>query len=137
MDFVISSVSVHVLQHRTARSDHHLVVWGVIPKPVQVCYADGLNRVMWLNDESWDEAIRTIEPLLADLANAVMPIANSSSVAPPSLGDCAPKHVRKRILDAAAWARDLLFVFVGHCLRSPAPLSRMLFGLIRGLSSCC
>ena len=116
IDFVISSVpvSAHVLPHRTARSDHHLV-WSVIPKPVQACYADGLSRVMWLNDDSWDEAIRTIEPLLADLANAVIPLANSSSVAPSSLGGCAPKHVRKRILDAAAWARDFLFVFVGHC----------------------
>ena len=36
-------------------------------------------------------------------------------MAPASLGGCAPKRVRKRILDAAAWARDFSFVFAGHC----------------------
>ena len=61
IDMIVSSVpiSAHVLPHQTARSDHHLV-WGTIPKSVQACYADGLSRVMWLNDESWDEAINAI-----------------------------------------------------------------------------
>lgn len=74
----------------------------------------GFGRISWLISDLWDQGIEFIEDLITELRTAVEEIIMDSVARPQQLGGQISKKLRRGFIDAAAWARDVLIVLVGH-----------------------
>ena len=108
------SLEVNVSDENFACSDHAFVRNPVKHK-VEVAFASNLGRVTWASHADWDEGLGRIEVSLDTLATAVQNLLHCDSLRPRAHGDSAGQRQRRGLLDMAAWARDVLYVVVGHC----------------------
>ena len=97
-----------------ARSDHAFVTCA--PElNVAISYSSNLGRVSWASHESWNDGLAAIEEVLAGLASSITSLFNCQALRPRVFGGTAGQKQRRSLLDMAAWARDVLYVVVGHC----------------------
>ncbi|CAE8605722.1 unnamed protein product [Polarella glacialis] len=102
---------VAVLPERVADSDHHIVI-ARLPAKISLDYGHGIGRVSLADSEAWTDALATIDQCLGAAADA-LELATTEMSDAYSTG--APTGRRRAVLNAAAWLRDALFVFAGHC----------------------
>ncbi|CAE8581508.1 unnamed protein product [Polarella glacialis] len=102
---------VAVLPERVADSDRRIVI-ARLPAKISLDYSHGIGRVSWADSEAWADALATIDQCLGAAADA-LELATTEMSDAYSAG--APTGRRRAVLNAAAWLRDTLFVFAGHC----------------------
>eukprot|EP00959_Pyramimonas_sp_CCMP1952_P267048 5583339-Pyramimonas_sp.AAC.1 len=100
-------LTVCILPEFIAESDHKMVI-GKLPIAIAYSYGHSTGRVMWASAAEWDFALDKIAPLLSRLEQAVAPLATDPVLAPNAFGGTAPPRTRRKLLDAAAWCRDVL-----------------------------
>ena len=101
-------VSAWVDTRSIGLSDHSLV-WTSLNAQVQLGMAAGLGRVLWSSGEDWDYGFLRVQHTLVAASGATDSARNEMARAVS-----APVKRRRTVLDAAAWVRDLIVVFVGH-----------------------
>eukprot|EP00438_Fugacium_kawagutii_P003600 Skav221608 [mRNA] locus=scaffold1698:941151:944102:- [translate_table: standard] len=74
----------------------------------------GVGRISWLTSDLWDQSIDFIEELVMELRTGIEEIIVDATARPQQLGGQTSKKLRRGLIDAAAWARDVLIVLVGH-----------------------
>lgn len=104
---------VEVHQGKIALSEHRLVTMTIFAV-VCISYANCLGRVAWTSNDAWDCGLERVAPTLAYLAVAVEGLLGALPLSPPMDGGTASKKQRWQLLDAAAWARDVIYVLFGR-----------------------
>ena len=99
------------------QSDHFLV-HAVFDICLQARLQDGLGSVKWDKDGSWAAGLEEVSEVLDDLSRAVEEVASDHSFLPALLGGAVSKVVRRKVLDAAAWCRNMVYTMVGHSMRA-------------------
>jgi hypothetical protein len=95
-------------------SDHKGIVTQ-LPAKLTVPLATTFGKVNWSRQE-WDMSLGRIAPLLLRLATSIAVMLDCSALRAPFFGGSCSKKYRRAVLDAAAWARNVLYVVVGHTM---------------------
>ena len=96
-----------------AHSDHRLV-YVDLPCNIEVNLRSGLGRVSWASPDVWDAALTSITPWLAMLVAANEALLSDPALRPHCSGGTVSVKHRRKLLDAAAWARNATYVVLGH-----------------------
>ena len=108
-----SSFPAQVVSERIGASDHRLVTCHCSARIV--CGADRLiGKVSWQAGDIWNEALKDIDVPLCCLDAAIQEALQLDVLRPSAFGGNTSKKVRRNILDAAAWARNVLIICAGH-----------------------
>lgn len=94
-------------------SDHHLV-WSEVPVKIISHLHLGFGRAGWTDSEQWKVGLEAIAPLISLLAESVECLLDHPGLRPAWFGGVETKKQRRALLDGAAWARDMLYVVIGH-----------------------
>ena len=78
-------------------------------------YRENLGRVSWLAGDVWEAVLQTVRDPLQLLSAAIADTLFCCDLRPSQMGGCTSRKLRRGILDAAAWSRDVLIVLAGHC----------------------
>ena len=104
---------VEVVQEFIGGSDHKLV-WAAVPCALVAQLSEGFGRVLWTDSVAWEYGLEEVSPLTALLAESTEQLLEAQHLRPQWFGGEATKKQRRLFLDCAAWARDTLYVLVGH-----------------------
>ena len=99
---------------RTVGNSDHWMVYACIPLSCVVTEKTQVGRVGW-SKQGWDDALFSVEQSLAALVDITKTLLSMAMLRPRSLGGQLDVSFRRSVLDAAAWARNLLYVIAGHC----------------------
>ena len=74
---------------------------------------NGLVRVRWAEDGDWHGGLESVADVLHRLASAAESFVGAPAYMPQSLAGAVSRKVRRRLLDAAAWCRNVVYTLVG------------------------
>ena len=66
------------------------------------------GRVRWASPESWDAGLVAIDSCVSSLSESIQQLLSVPALRPPTHGGSTSVAYRWAVLDAAAWARDVL-----------------------------
>ena len=101
---------VDVVQEDIGASDHFMVI-SRCPVSLQASFESSVGRVIWSQSNEWDEALASAE---SSFALAAL-ITNDVQVEIAANKHCLLPKRKRDLLDAAAWIREVLVCFTGHC----------------------
>ena len=105
---------VEVNAEDSFQSDHAFVK-SRIRHDVAITSSANLGRVSWASQADWENGLDSIGYCTQQLTTAVDDLLQCVALRPRAFGGTAGQKQRRGLLDMAAWARDVLYVTVGHC----------------------